>query len=220
MDSESITITKAEKRVTVPMRSFQGGEQVRPDSLSAQLTCSSGYYPRLVELYKNIGVTSEETDYTYTFSRLSRRPTGDEISTRFIYNGASGRNGMSIPSNSQTQLGANRTRWRALCTWTSNWVYTLFAGICFLRMVILSIPALRCANVESMSFNQWATELRPRSPVSRWLGFDLGWDLFIEDILIPLFSGVLSCETKDVLSHPAEEFLGTSSFRCVPRSLS
>ncbi|TFL06238.1 hypothetical protein BDV98DRAFT_588527 [Pterulicium gracile] len=190
MDSESITITKAEKRVTVPMRSFQGG-----------------YYPRLVELYKNIGVTSEETDYTYTFSRLSRRPTGDEISTRFIYNGASGRNGMSIPSNSQTQLGANRTRWRALCTWTSNWVYTLFAGICFLRMVILSIPALRCANVESMSFNQWATELRPRSPVSRWLGFDLGWDLFIEDILIPLFSGVLSCETKDVLSHPAEEFL-------------
>jgi predicted NAD/FAD-binding protein len=188
MDSESITIPGLGKRVTVPMRSYQGG-----------------YYPRLIELYKRIGVVSRETDYTYSFSRLARSPQGDDITTKFIYNGASGRSGVNTPSN-RHQL-ASKSLMETLSIWAAHYVYLFFTAACFLRMVLLSIPACRSTQVETMTFSQWVEETRPSSLLSKWLGLDARWNMFVRDILLPLFSGVLSCETKEVLEHPVEEFL-------------
>ena len=66
----------------------------------------SGYYPQVIALYKHLGVQFRQQDYTYSFSTLFQPSGADstsrqqqrEIITTLIYNGASGRQGVGIPS--------------------------------------------------------------------------------------------------------------------------
>ncbi|KDQ19910.1 hypothetical protein BOTBODRAFT_101781 [Botryobasidium botryosum FD-172 SS1] len=90
MDSNSISVTvpteegnKAEMRIDVPMRSFQ-----------------DGYYTHLIRLYRHVGVNFRIADFSYSFSALKAPVNGakPKIETFMIYNGQSGRAGVSIPS--------------------------------------------------------------------------------------------------------------------------
>ncbi|KAI0271608.1 splicing factor, Prp19-binding domain-containing protein [Gloeopeniophorella convolvens] len=105
MDSHSVSLTlpgeAGEWRVDVPMRSFQGG-----------------YYPQLIALYTRLGVPFRRADFSYSFSVLDTLPTPPPVPTpahahadtrdvkkptlalrpTLIYDGASGRSGISVPT--------------------------------------------------------------------------------------------------------------------------
>lgn len=42
----------------------------------------------------------------------------------------------------------------------------------------------------------------------RFLELDVRWQLFVEDVLVPLFSAVCTTARETVWEHPVEEFLG------------
>ncbi|VDC02017.1 unnamed protein product [Peniophora sp. CBMAI 1063] len=191
MDSHSVSFTRGgeEWRVDVPMRSFQGG-----------------YYPQLIALYAHLGVRTRQTDFSYSFSTLSTTAGAEkglkpEYNPHFIYDGASGRQGLSIPTaDVRHAQGFGR-----LFAWISSILHTLLILGLFLRFLVLSAPFLRPA--PSVTWEEWAAQSAPRGPLARWTGLTRAWDEFLAHLCIPIFSAVCTASADDVRMHPAEEFL-------------
>ncbi|KDQ54926.1 hypothetical protein JAAARDRAFT_209119 [Jaapia argillacea MUCL 33604] len=206
MDAYSVSLpipnSDTQWRVDVPMRSFQGG-----------------YYPQLISMYKQLGVKFRKRDFSYSFSLLSWPRTNSTsireprtITTTMIYNGASGRAGVGMPSMLSNGLGKKGdTFW---FRWTETAVtYGVFALLTlalvfnYARLIFLSLPFTRNTRTSEMSFLEWSRETVPRGFLARWLGMDASWEEFTRHVLVPLFSAVCTASEKDVLDHPVEEFL-------------
>ncbi|CAL1697228.1 unnamed protein product [Somion occarium] len=135
MDSHSVSLDlpgyDGEYRVDVPMRSFQGG-----------------YYPQLIALYKHLGVQFRTADFSYSFSTLyssGPRPRGDSMETTMIYNGASGRDGVGIPSSlfPSKELKAEGILIEFLATARGYLLYffsTVILLLFYLRILLFSLP--------------------------------------------------------------------------------
>lgn len=192
MDSHSVSFTRddGEWRVDVPMRSFQGG-----------------YYPQLMSLYKYLGVRIRQTDFSYSFSTLSATVDAEKgerlhLNPHFIYGGASGRKGLSVPAT----VGRRTTALGRTWSYISFTLHTLLVLGLFLRFLVLSAPFLRPS--PSTTWEEWAAHSAPWGPIARWIGLTNAWKNFLTHICVPIFSAVCTCSADDVAAHPAEEFLG------------
>ncbi|KAI0344292.1 hypothetical protein BDW22DRAFT_1392747 [Trametopsis cervina] len=205
MDAHSVSIAlqdeKPERRIDVPMRSFQGG-----------------YYPHLISLYKHIGVRFRKADFTYAFATLTSPSSAPplhktnasqrRISTFMIYNGASGRSGMSVPSSYYPSSSADHKYPSLVDTLAAILLPTALTSLLshLLRTSLRLIP-LPVRPPPETTFRQWVSLTTPSSPVSKWAGLDRLWEEFASDILVPLFSAVCTAPEGVIWDHPVEEFL-------------
>lgn len=189
-----------------------------------------GYYPQLIALYTRLGVSFRRSDFSYSFSFVDDFPSQDAgyperdmagqqprlaFHPTFIYDGASGRRGMSAPT-------VLRQGYTSLphCTFQRAWAWLAFyftfalstASIAFFffRLQLLASPWLRGESSKELSWAQWVELRTPRGPIARMAGLDARWRRFTQDVCIPLFSAVCTAPRDDVENHPAEEFLGES----------
>ncbi|KAF7310496.1 hypothetical protein HMN09_00592100 [Mycena chlorophos] len=194
MDSSSVSIPspkhEGEWRIDVPMRSFQGG-----------------YYPHLIRLYRQLGVAFKTRDFTYSFSQTENPEA--PLQTTLIYNGASGRDGVSMPAWLR-DLPLRHKTYRAglrIFTFLLFVLSTLELFVCYLRLLIFVLPPLRSRRLQTQTFGEWVEETTPTNFLARWLAWDVSWQSFAQDVLVPLFSAVCTAPEAAVKAHPAEDFL-------------
>lgn len=195
---------------------------------------STGYYTQLMALYESLGVKFRETDFSYSFSRLrglvdvSKR----KLVTTMIYNGASGKQGISMPSSwlppspvykqrlsPTVALQILLARAQAYATFVFS---ALLIGALYLRLLYYSVP-LHLSKSTTIPLASWLptrpsrnTTLREwrdlTTPTGRFAvacKLDRRWRDFIAEVVIPLFSAVCTAGSEDIWNHPVEEFLGT-----------
>ncbi|KIY45741.1 hypothetical protein FISHEDRAFT_66796 [Fistulina hepatica ATCC 64428] len=198
-------------RINVPMHSFQ-----------------AGCHPQLTALYDRLGVTYRPSNLTYSFSHLVKTPSfvekfeeQREIITFMLYNGDSGRRGISVPAILQDFAGGRikpkghllTSRDRLLSSAAWMWTMGLFVLsslqllFCYLWLISYSLPLFRPHAISRMTFAEWRDESTPSGVLFRWFGLDSAWDAFITSVLVPLFSAVCTAPESMVLAHPVEEFL-------------
>ncbi|QRW05047.1 microfibrillar-associated protein MFAP1, Zn finger, CCHC type protein [Ceratobasidium sp. AG-Ba] len=198
MDAESVTIrvpgTSGDKyeeiRVDVPMRSIQGGP-----------------YPKLIKFYENLGVKLKLHDYSYSFSKIvpsvSRQ---NPITTQMIYNGASGREGLGIPSSVlQARRLSSPIDTLAMLASMLVWAYSMLGlFLHYVRLFVISRPSARTpTHLCHETLREWAVRTTQQNFLSRLLG----WESFVADVIVPLFSAVCTTSIDDVWKHPAGEIL-------------
>ncbi|THU87771.1 hypothetical protein K435DRAFT_804053 [Dendrothele bispora CBS 962.96] len=190
MDSSSISLpnpgNKQEWRVDVPMRSFQGG-----------------YYKKVISLYKYLGVGFKETDFSYSFSNLFLSGKAGSIITNMIYNGDSGRGGVSMPSTKRDAhtKEANYLIRRVIWAWTRLLfgLWALQILYCYVRLLFLSIPFMRSSRIRTMTFRTWAKETVPTGRIARWTMLNTAWIDFTENVMLPLFSAVCTAPLENYI---------------------
>lgn len=129
-----------------------------------------------------------------------------------IYNGGSGRSGVSKPSTLRLEKRASNSLSSLVQdfqTWFLFLSMTLKLGLCYAITLFYSLPFWRSPTIPTMSFQDWVLDTTPKNPFLKWIGFDTMWKDYIETTLIPLFSAVCTAPAEDILNHPVEEFLGT-----------
>ncbi|KAG9128229.1 hypothetical protein FRC07_002518 [Ceratobasidium sp. 392] len=199
MDAESLTVRVSgssgrekdeEIRVDVPMRSIQGGP-----------------YPRLMRFYDRLGVALKLHDYSYSFSTLVPSASGhNPIITQMIYNGASGRDGVGVPSNVfRTRRLLSPLDLVTILASTLTWFFFMLALVLhYGRLYVLSRPSARTpTHLCRETLRAWADRTARQNFVSRLLG----WEAFVADVIVPLFSAVCTTSIDDVWEHPAGEIL-------------
>jgi microfibrillar-associated protein 1 len=175
--------------------------------------CSfTGYYNELFKLYDALGVKYHQRDFSYSFSEVSSTKM---ITTKMIYNGNSARAGIGIPST-MLEKACLRDRNTAFIT---RWILYFEVAISallllfnYLRLVVLSSPFIRPRG--TLTFGQWCERTTPKGFLARTTRMDKSWQIFTEEVLIPLYSAVCTAPREDILSHPVEELLG-KSHRCL-----
>ncbi|KAG7090731.1 hypothetical protein E1B28_009821 [Marasmius oreades] len=127
-----------------------------------------------------------------------------------IYNGRSGLAGVSMTSAMRSQY---ENAPFILRPFTRLWTTVIFALeafrllLCYLWLLVLSIPIFRFSNTAHMAYSTWAKRSVPAGFIARGLGLDLAWENFTNEVLLALFSGLCTCSFDDVLRHPVEELL-------------
>ncbi|KAH8834886.1 hypothetical protein DL96DRAFT_1701903 [Flagelloscypha sp. PMI_526] len=172
-----------ERRIDVPMRSFQGGS-----------------YPNLIQLYRKLGVTFRVSNFSITFGTMSQAANtfGRTITASFIYNGASGRKGLGMPASLRREKTPEFTP-------TTPPFTSLHASF---RYIFLSIPLWKTPEIQTLTFEQWVVKTRWDNFLTRLLRLDVAWDAFCFDILCPLYAAVCTAPQEAMLVHPVEDFLG------------
>ena len=184
----------------------------------------AGYYPQLIALYKRLGVLFRRSNFSYSFSFVnvipSHRTGGSKteqprqaLHPTLIYDGASGRAGISVPTvlkQVYTTL-PHRTLRRARTQLAFYFAFVISAAglaLIFVRLQLLASPWIRGTSAEKLSWAQWTKRMTPRGPLAKMTGLDVRWRTFTRDVCVPLFSAVCTAPRNDVENHPAEEFLG------------
>lgn len=164
----------------------------------------------MIRLYQYLGVKFRQADFSYSFADLSSNPAGRTITTRMIYNGASGRAGVSMPSSLRPSKRFDSSDLqRAIATTQSIFIFVrdiLILLFNYIWLSILSAPYFRPS--EDITFSEWVILKAPKGPLSRFLNLDRQWFTFCDEILVPLFSCVCTAAKEDIELHPATEFLG------------
>jgi hypothetical protein len=131
-----------------------------------------------------------------------------------IYNGASGREGVSMPSVMNEVYLKTKGKSMAVRIIAKAMVLAMFILMTiqmifnYLRLISLSVPFLRPRRLEHLTFREWTAKTIPTSVLAQVIGLDTSWKDFTKHILIPLFSAVCTTSEMDVMEHPMEEFLG------------
>jgi microfibrillar-associated protein 1 len=182
----------------------------------ADMLFPPGYYRNLISLYTTLGVKFRHADFSYSFSSLWPSTTtweGPFITTTTIYNGGSGRSGVSKPLNfghgtavqrpGYTPHPANALGIYCLFLWST--VQLLF---CYLITLFHALPFRRPATIHELGFKEWTLQVAPKGYLSRLIGMDTAWEEYVHTVLIPLLSAVCTAPKADVMNHPMEEILG------------
>src|ERR1700731_5783 len=119
---------------------------------------TAGYYPRLISLYRHLGVKFRQADFSYSFSLLapSTSAQGRRLVTTTLYNGASGRAGLGMPSTlHQPFIETQGQTWltRAFARPTTFAVFftvTIQILLSYIRLLWLALPATRSSSLERM----------------------------------------------------------------------
>jgi len=166
-----------------------------------------------MSLYRYLGVGFKETDFSYSFSNVSTSSKSRSITAHMIYNGDSGRGGVSMPSvMHDVHIKEDNFLIRAT---VRLWTRVMFAFwalqilYCYIRLLFLSIPFVRPSRIEFMTFGEWAKRTIPKGILARLAMLDTAWINFTDHVMLPLFSAVCTAPRENVLEHPMEEFLGT-----------
>ncbi|CED83704.1 hypothetical protein [Phaffia rhodozyma] len=145
--------------VDVPMRSFQGG-----------------YYPRLIAMYRSLGISISPTSFSYSFSHHI------PLTTHFIHSGASG---LSIPALPTTSSPFSFTRaLLRLLGYALGYVYLLILTIWY--------------SWTGMGGGEVGDWMR-RTGKHTW-GSLIGsaWEGFIKEIVFSLFGAVATCSDAEI----------------------
>jgi hypothetical protein len=155
----------------------------------------TGYYPQLIALYTHLGISFQRSNFSYSFSFLNalppQRTEGSEkdsvhlaafsIRPTIIYDGASGRAGISVPTVLK-QVYTTLPRRTFQRGWARLKFFVTFAlsmatlVFFFLRLQFLASPWLRGKNnSRELSWAEWAKHMTPRDPLSRMTGLDARW---------------------------------------------
>ena len=170
-------------------------------------TASIGPYPRLIKFYEHLGVELKQHDYSYSFSTFATPDSKrTPVSTRMIYNGASGREGMGIPSSVYSTHLPKPLDALAILTNFLRWVFAMLAlALHYARLYQLSRPSARTpTHLCRETLRAWTTRTTQQNALSRLLG----WEAFVSDVIVPLFSAVCTTSVDDVWKHPVAEILG------------
>ena len=177
----------------------------------------------MIALYKSIGVKFRQADFSYSFSSLfpATKCQDQSITTTFIYNGASGRSGLSKPSNfdratTGKEAGPFEDTIRMLWTWLLFFCVTFQQIFCFLITIFYSLPICRYKGLEDVVFRDWVVQVAPKSLFARWIGMDTAWKDYVALVLVPIFSAVCTSPAADIMDHPVEEFLGPPIVFLIP----
>ncbi|CAE6422196.1 unnamed protein product [Rhizoctonia solani] len=202
MDAESLTVKvpgnsnteKAkEMRVDVPMRSIQGGT-----------VQGVGPYAKLMKFYDHLDVPLKLHNYSYSFSSrtaASFEPNACRVKTHMLYNGDSGRAGVGIPSKIYAAQESKITVLLDLIRWLFA---TLVLIAHYIRLLFLSRPASRTpTHLCRETLRAWAQRTTRQNLIFRVLG----WEAFVADVIVPLFSAVCTASITDIWEHPAAEIL-------------
>ena len=174
----------------------------------------SGYYSHLISLYKSLGIRLRQADFSYSFSSLflSTNVYSRRITTTMIYNGGSGRAGISKPSSlggGSKNLGLlASTIQRAQATGLFICL-TVQLLLCYIISIYHAVPVWRSNSVSSTVFRDWAVQTKPCGFLAKWCGMDVAWQNYISSVLLPLLSALCTAPEDDVMNHPMEEILGT-----------
>jgi len=145
-----------------------------------------GYYPNLMKLYKKLGVSIRKANFTFSFSTFTYID-----SPFFLYNGQSGLRGVSLPSQTT--------------------IRTFAAQLHFLVVFITSYFALLTFALYHSMFGHLQDPFHTLSsePLSSWLSRHSTSikPIFVESLLIPLFSAMTTSSTGQVYSLPTAEVL-------------
>jgi microfibrillar-associated protein 1 len=131
-----------------------------------------------------------------------------------IYNGASGRAGVSKPSSlgggskNPELLASMIQRVQATGLFVCMTVQLL---LCYIISIFYAVPIWRSASISSTVFRDWAVQTKPRGFLAKWSGMDVAWQNYISSVLLPLLSALCTAPEEDVMNHPMEEILGTLS---------
>lgn len=131
-----------------------------------------------------------------------------------IYNGASGREGVSMPSfmnDVYLQMKDASMGVRAITkaiTIAMFVLMTMQVAYNYLRLLLFSVPFLRPRRLKNLTFREWTINTVPSGVLAHLSGLDTAWKDFTRQILVPLFSAVCTASETDVMEHPMEEFLG------------
>ncbi|KAH9486694.1 hypothetical protein JR316_0000759 [Psilocybe cubensis] len=134
------------------------------------------------------------------------------IITTMIYNGGSGRAGVSKPSSlgnvdADKQVTSFQNPLRNIWATGLFLLYTLQLIICYAITLYHSLPLWRSSDISTMTFRDWASRSTPHRFIFKRIGLDLMWIDYVHSTLIPLFSAVCTAPAEDILNHPVEEFL-------------
>lgn len=129
-----------------------------------------------------------------------------------IYNGGSGRAGVSKPSS----LGGDRKNLEWLASTIQRaWATGLFICLtvqlllCYIITIFHAVPIWRSTSISNTVFRDWAVQTKACGFLAKWCGMDVAWQNYIHSVLLPLLSAVCTAPEEDIMNHPMEEILGT-----------
>lgn len=164
-----------------------------------------------MKFYEHLGVELKQHDYSYSFSNFtSLHSKRTPIRTRMIYNGASGREGMGIPSSVYSTHLLKPLDILATLARFLRWILAMLAlALHYARLYVLSRPSARTpTHLCRETLRAWSIRTTQQNALSRLLG----WEVFVSDVIVPLFSAVCTTSVEDVWNHPAAEILGKFYF--------
>jgi hypothetical protein len=156
-----------------------------------------------------------QADFSYSFSSLflSTNVYSRRVTTTIIYNGGSGRAGLSKPSS----LGGSSKNLEVLAltiqrAWTTGLFVCLTVQLllCYIITLFHALPICRSTSIPSTVFRDWAVQTKPHGCLAKWCGMDAAWQDYIHSVLLPLLSAMCTAPEDDVMNYPMEEILGTS----------
>lgn len=184
---------------------------------SAATRCRhEGYYPRLLRLYRRIGIAMTPSNFTFSFSTLasatSARPGP---SPHLLYEGSSGARGVSLPSrlfmtsnalgqkslHSESNAGAAALLTQHvdnLKTYLSMLVTLVFS---YLYLLIIALWHHHLGHTTDPSHPLATT------PLFAWCEQHHFRNCFVDTILIPMFSAVMTAGDQTVREAPVAEIL-------------
>lgn len=179
-------------------------------------TLIAGYYPNLISLFNFLGVRFREANFSYSFSWLefAQRTTNMVLRPHLIYNGASGRAGLGIPSRWFSDDTEDKSHGAShhfnLSVLPRIIIYVFFMlqlFYHFIRLHALSIPMIY-RHDSNETLGEWTRRTTPSNFVARVLGMDIAWLNFVDEVVVPLFSAVCTATSDNVYKHPVNEILG------------
>ncbi|KAG9100833.1 hypothetical protein FS749_012552 [Ceratobasidium sp. UAMH 11750] len=123
-----------------------------------------------------------------------------------IYNGASGRDGVGVPSSVfRTRRLSSPLDMLTILVSALAWAFSMLALVLhYGRLYVLSRPLTRTpTHLCRETLRAWAVRTTQQSFISRLLG----WEAFVAGVIVPLFSAVCTTTIDDVWEHPAGEIL-------------
>lgn len=186
------------------MRSFQGGQSISLSTPSKKKILAQkwgsffshlGYYPRLLNMYRSLGIPYEPTSFHYSFSHLLPSRTDPfHLDTHFIHSGSSGWSIPSVPSAS------------SLSTFLRALGRLVAYGFCYIYLVALAV-SYRWTGSPSGEVREW-TKKTGRDLVGGWLGEV--WEEFVREVLFSLFGAVGTCSDEEIERMEVGLILGSS----------
>ncbi|CAO1624525.1 unnamed protein product [Sympodiomycopsis kandeliae] len=199
LDGNSITVDES-VRIDVPMRSI-----------------NKGYYPELMKLYKQLGIPLKKSNFTYSFSSAKSR------TPYLIYQGSSGMKGFSFPSSMSVNIEwysmvaewltrPVESTWTLVCN-VANWVESFSNYLC--NVLVFVLGYLHLLAVSLWYYYTGATRNPAHSIFTTTVGdyylsgSNTLWTRckrrFLWDVLIPLFSAMMTIQSTSVLHCPISD---------------
>lgn len=176
----------------------------------------------MLSLYKTLGITSRKSDFTYSFATMDQSALGQSAvrrhgapSPNLIYNGRSGSRGFGIPSTlaalspkpstlrspSKTLTYIRDDLGPAIWSLRDHLALLLSLALSYFHLLFLALYHHLLGHTRN------PTHPLARRTLSDWCTSHHLNPIFIENIVVPLFSAVMTSQADSVREAPVAEVL-------------